>query len=325
MSADQAPANLPVAELVVEDAEGPTGRDDAEQDDGEDDYSQASENALIPAPDPLLPAIMGPDDPLRMKLTRQEHAWAWDIKDCIEMLPDLDNLCDFWYAQLAIVCQDNVEDAVRRAYGLQHFREEFKIRDSAEHGRHCFKQTVYELSPKQLLSFSFSYSDGSYVLIHDITKLDTTRVSTPQKWDDYLGFCYYLHAIWGPDFASIRKGCICCIEWDGWDWKKKQDGKLILRYFSRLLTIYPFRGKCKNYHTGMFANLMLSAFRNISPFLRDIFVTGLQFDGRLDDFFMVPSLEVSNQRLLNRMEATLKLRYQNERTFTLSEEYIPIL
>lgn len=268
---------------------------------------------------------MGPDDPLRMKLTREEHAWAWDIKDCIEMLDDLDNLCDFWYAQLAIVCQDNVEDAVKRAYGLQCFREEYKIRDSVEQGCHCMQQLVYELSPKQLLSFSFSHSDGTYVLVHDITKADTNRVSTPKKCDDYFGFCYYLHTLWGPDFESIRKGGICCVECEGWDWKKKQDGKLILRYFTRLLTFYPFRGVCKSYHTGMFANLLASALRKAIPSLKETFFMGLQFDGRLDEAFLVPSLEFSNRRLLSRMEATLKLRYQNERTFTLSEDYDPTI
>ena len=108
----------------------------------EEDHSEQSDDTLLHALDPPLPTLMGPEDPLRMKLTREEHAWAWDIKDCIEMLDDLDNLCDFWYAQLAIVCQDNVEDAVRRAYGLQYFREEFKIRDTFEQGRHCMHQLV---------------------------------------------------------------------------------------------------------------------------------------------------------------------------------------
>ena len=73
----------------------------------------------------------------------------------------------------------------------------------------------------------------------------------------------------------------------------------------------------------MFANLLLSAFRKVIPSLKETFFTGLQFDGRLDETFLVPSLEVSNRRLLSRMEATLKLRYQNERAFTLSEDYDP--
>ena len=66
-----------------------------------------------------LNAMLGQDDPLRMKLTHPELEAAKRIRTTIQGLRDFDNLNDFMYAQLAIICLDDVEDAVERAYALQ--------------------------------------------------------------------------------------------------------------------------------------------------------------------------------------------------------------
>lgn len=286
---------------------------EAEESDDDDD-----DDNMIVGENQVLPETMLQDDPHRMKLTRQEHRWAMEIKESIDALADLDNLTDFMYAQLAIICQDNVTDAVRRAYGLQHFKEAYGIEDGLQQGRRCM-QSYTNLFPTQLLSFSFSQNDGTYVLVHDASKLDTVGLAKRGESDLWFIQSFYIHTALSPDLESIRKGCICCVECEGVDWTKKQDIKLMHLMFSQLLTNYPFRGQCKHYHTGMIANMAISTLRKIlPPHMRYTFQTGLQFDGRLDQAFLVPTVEIANQRLLGRIVETLRRRYDNEITFSLA-------
>ena len=274
-----------------------------------------------PSVDDSLPAIMGSDDPRRMKLTREELMWALDIKDVIEMMPDLDNLADFWYAQYAIICKDNVADAVQRATALQAFREEYKVRETLEDGRRRTGSLILELMPRQWLSFSFSSSDGTYVLVHGLTKCDTTNLTTAKKADDWFASIYYMQTACLPDLESVRKGYICCVECEGWSFRKKQDGKLVQRMFSEFMAHYPFRGQCKHYHTGMIINVIVSACRRIlPPEIRETLHVGLKFDGRLDEAFLVPNLDAANQRMLHRLGGALEKRYENEKAFSLSEQ-----
>ena len=71
----------------------------------------------------LIPAVMGPDDHRRMKLTSEELGWAQEIRDAIAAIPDLETVGDFFCVQLALITQNNIVDAVNRASGLQAFLE----------------------------------------------------------------------------------------------------------------------------------------------------------------------------------------------------------
>lgn len=265
-----------------------------------------------------LPAIMGQNDPRRMELTKEELDWADAIKDCIEAMPDLDNLSDFMYAQLAIICEDDVTDAIERAFGLQIFREEYKIYDTREDGQRQMRNLL-KLFPEQFLSFSFSQNDGTYVIIHDATKMNTTCLTTAEKINDWFAACYYIHTSMSPDLESVRKGCISCVECEGFDWTMKQDFKLMHKMFFELLTCYPFRGQIKHFHTGMIINLIVATFRKIlPPHLKDKLLVGLSFDCRLDQAFLVPTAAAANKRMLTKIDEALKRRYDNESTFSLS-------
>lgn len=287
-----------------------------------DGLQDGDELPLPPEVEESLPAIMGPDDPLRMKLTRQELEWALDIKDVMEMMPELDNLNDFWYAQYAIICEDDIEDAVTRALALQHFRQEYKIVDEYPYAHRKMTSLIIDLMPRQWLSFSFSYADGNYVMIFDMTKFDTTNLTTTQQQDDMFASIYYMQSACCPDLESVRKGYTCCAECEGWDFQRsKQDGKVHQKLFSELFSQYPFRGQCKHYHTGIIMNLLVSACKRLLPVkMRDTFYMGLQFDGRLDETFLVPTLEIANQRMLTSLGEALTKRYTNEKSFTLSSE-----
>lgn len=145
-------------------------------------------------------------------MTRQEHEWALEFKAAVEQIPELDNLSDFMYAQFAIIAKGNLDDAIQKACGLQEFRHEYEILDNLQDGqRHI--QKMIELFPEQMLAFSFSHDDGAYLLIHDVTKFDTTVLKSPSQVNSWMAATYYLHATMNPVFAAIRRGCIVVVEW----------------------------------------------------------------------------------------------------------------
>ena len=265
----------------------------------------------------ILPPLLSKDDPRRMKLTREEYQWALDLKDHVESLPDLDNMTDFMYAQFAVFTKGNLEEAVNRAFGMQEFLQEFSILDSHEEGCRYLK-FLMDTFPRQFLSFSFSDLEGTYVLAQDVACFDTTVLVTPDQMNDWLKASYYIHTAMSPDMATIRKGIIALLECEGVNWTQKQDYKNLQRMFSQLLQHHPIKGEMRHYHSGLIINLLTSM---VKPFLcketRDMIKMGLQLDGRLDQLFLVPDVATATARTLLRLQATLKRRYDNERSFKL--------
>ncbi|CAB9516621.1 expressed unknown protein [Seminavis robusta] len=254
--------------------------------------------------DPI-PTVLGIDDPRRMQLTREELEWARDVKELIEGYPELENLSDFMYAQLAIISRGDLEDAMRRAIGLQRFRQEYNIHDTQEAGIQCL-QRMTQLFPRHLLSFSFSQIEGTYLLIHDLTKLDIDVLTTQAKVDSWMSASYYLHTVQCPDLATIRKGTIVLVECDGMSVSFKKDFRLYQDMFSQLVANYPFVGQMRCFHTNTVFNLLASMFRKVLPsHLKNTLLTGMTFDGRLDTYYLVPDAETATNRVLLRFEETL--------------------
>lgn len=260
--------------------------------------------------------VLGKDDPNRMKLTQQEHDWTVAIKAAIKAAPELDQVSDFMCAQLAIVCQNDVEDALRRCLGLQEFKKEYKVLNTFHEGYRCFQQ-VFGLFPEQNLSFSFSEKDGTYVFLHDSGKFEPTVFTNAEMADNWLKAMYYWHLNFCPDFESIRKGVIILVECEGMTMRRD-----VLKHysalFSQLLTYYPINGQVRHYNTSAMMNVLCSILRQILPdHLKDSFEVGLQFEGNMSEAFLVPTVEIANQRMLARMEETLQRRYNNEQSFSL--------
>lgn len=303
-----------VARQELEEEEEEPELSDSDQDDDTLDSSEAggfrSEEHLI--------KVLSQHDPERMILTRKENRQALDIKEMVEGLADLDNLSDLMYAQLAIICGNNVEDAVQRCYGMQEFRHEYNIVDNFEQGRR-YLRWVFKMFPWQFLSFPFSEKDGAYVFVHDFSKFEPKAFTCPDMADDWLKSMYYSHFLFIPDLESIRKGLICVIECE--EMKYRRDvNKHFSFFFSQFLTHYPFYGQCHWYHTGAMVNIFASILRKILPKdLRDNFLVGYQFDGNLGDAWLVPTVEEANARMLASMETALQLRYQNEKNFVLRD------
>lgn len=262
-----------------------------------------------------LPELMGPHDPRRMWITRQEQLDALDIKQAIIATPQLDNLSDFRYAQLAIVCKEDVADALHQARSLQAFRQEYKIEESYPDGCSSLSK-ILELLPKFLLSFTFSIPDGTWASVHDNIKIDTTvftAVARRRYW--FAGAFYTAHAFF-PDLESMRKGLIALVECQGMDWTQKQDFRLIRDLFSQLWSMYPFTGILKHYHTGVIFNVMAAMLRKTLPGdMKHRLQTGLVHENRLDSVFLIPTAEVATQRILQTMQAISKSALTTKKNF----------
>lgn len=199
-----------------------------------------------------------------MALTQTENEHALAIKEMVESLPDLDNLSDFMYAQLAIVCKDNLDDILERCYALQTFRQEYDIHDTFQEGSRGI-QHMFDLFPEEWLSFAFGEKDGAYVFMHDISKFEPRAFTTLASKNNWLKGMYYCHFLFFPDWESIRKGIICVCECEYTSNVRKDATKAFSQFFSEFLTHYPFIGCCHFYHTSSLVNIVASILRKILP------------------------------------------------------------
>ena len=267
----------------------------------------------------FLPFPLQLHDPSRMKLSKQETEWALNIKDTIEGFPDIDNLSDYMYAQLALVEQDNIEAAVERAYKLQLFQKEYGTLDSVADGMRHLRNLV-EMFPKYLLSFAF---DGdNTIFVYNYKGFDRRALNTPEKLRTWFVGCYYIAMCVTTDFKEIRDGPMAMAECGGYDWKHHIDLKLYKRFWDELVSGYPIRfQRWKLFHSGVFTNLLYSMMRKCIP---DVIVSsieiGCQMDCSLDEVFLAPTVEAANERLLDRMEKALAKRFGHESSFVLPEE-----
>lgn len=264
-----------------------------------------------------LSKVLSRRDPDRMKVTKEERHNALEIKATIEMSADLEDLTDLMYVQLAIVCKDNVEDAVKRCHAMQEFRQDYKIVNNLEQAQRYLHWGV-RLFPLFFLSFAFSETDGTYIFAHDVEKLEPKRFTSSEMIDDWMKHLYYSHILFFPDVESIRKGVVLIAECEGMT-LRRDVLQLNNKFFSQFLAFYPFIGKSRCFHTGNMMNIIVSILRKIVPKdVADSIEVGLQFDGHLGDAFLVPTVEAANKRMLLRMEDALKLRYENEKVFKLT-------
>lgn len=283
---------------------------------GNDNQAPPSADSRYRAEEDLV-NILSQDDPNRMRLTEREHEWAVDIKEMVEGLPDLDDLPDFMYAQLALVCKNNnMAEVIRMCYGLQDFRQEYGLVDDYAEGSRWLEKVV-QLFPEHPLSYSFSPRDGTYVFLHDMSKFEPNAITSAEPEDDWIKSMYFWHHVFNPDLESIRKGVIVLVECKGVSMRRDALGHFS-KLFSRLLAYYPQNGAVRHYNTGVMVNVVCSMLRKLLPkHLRDSFRVGLTFDGDLGATFLAPSVEEANRRLLGEVRAILKRRYDNQKAFQL--------
>lgn len=258
----------------------------------------------------------------RMELSEEEVEWAIAIKNAILGLPDVDNLPDFMYGQLALIDKGDVDYAVQRAYGLQHLREEYDLQDTYEHACRTVKESIATF-PGFYLDFSFVERDDCYAFVCDMKGFDIKRLMGNPNGDAlYVGGEYYMLHSMCPDFASIRKGTVMLLECDGYDWKRNIDVRLF-KLCSEVMAAYPVGfNKMKHFNSGMFINMLLAVTKSLFPAqFRKGFEVGCKVGGgqTLDQIFLCPDVETCNQKVLADLSATLKMRYTNIKNFSLPE------
>mgnify|MGYP007080253449 CR=1 FL=1 len=95
--------------------------------------------------------------------------------------------------------------------------------------------------------------------------------------------------------------------------------KGLRRVWSEVALVYPMRWeKFKYFHAGNAFILVVSMVRKMFPQrMRNMFELGCTCDRRLDELYMIPDVATANQRLLGRIDESLRRRYENEETFRL--------
>jgi CRAL/TRIO domain len=261
---------------------------------------------------------MPPDDPRRMLLTIQERSCALKIKQIIESTTGIDNLPDFWYAQLAIIEHENYEGAIKRAKQLQSFREEYGLEDNFSEGQDILYKLV-KLFPRHYLCFSYSYY--SYAITVDLKGLDLSLLNTQDQMRTWLCACYYTCACICPDMDAIRRGVNSMVECNGFDMSLHIDLTTSRRIVDELLAHYPFRYQnAYFYHSGLSFNVLFGLIKRYLPeSWQQIFRFGCRGPMYLDEIHMVPDVETSNQKTLQKLIEALRRRYKHEQEFSLCE------
>jgi hypothetical protein len=294
----------------------------------EDAANEARHNNVpiqVPNEESLSSSPMGPDDPQRMRLTRQERSWALEIKEVVELIPELDNLSDFQYAEMALICKEDIGNALRRIEALQDFKQKYDVLHSLEDGSKAVRHLI-QLFPKVFLFFGFSHSDGAYAFAVDRTHYEPStcilRARDENHW--FAGAYYQLQAL-APDLESTRKGSIHLQDGGRIHSKRgnQKEAQLMTRLSNELYKVYPCnQGIHKQYQTGIILSTMTTVIQDIVPPMngsRRMSSRKSESDDPVkpNQDYVVSSVETSNQRVLESMEAALMRRYANERTFVL--------
>lgn len=257
----------------------------------------------------------------RMRLYDDENDWALDIKDAIEDTPDIDNLTDFQYAQLAIVDQDDIEMALERARKMQDFKRQYDIRDSVECGLRCMKEFV-DLLPGHWLSLSSA--EGQCVLVADVSKLTVDRIRTSSDGlHTWLAGTYFMCHVLSSEFYAMRHGFTILAENQGYDFKKNFGLDLHSKLWKELASVYPLQiSKMKNYNTGLVYNMLVRMAKSfVTEEIHSRFEVGCVCElGTLDKLYATPNQRVANERLMIRLHESLRRRYQNETDFRLPKQ-----
>lgn len=267
-------------------------------------------------------------DYVRMGLTDEEREWALSIKEIADSSPDLRRhpLSDMMIAQIALVSLEEGEEGDRekareRIENLQAVRDNYEIVDTLETGKDIVRRVVLDLLPGFVLSFYLHPSHASYVLVTDLTSFDMSIFDDPDKLLLWLKACYYITHCQNPDLSAVRNGIIYLQECQGYYWKgMSMFQPRGVQEWSDLVAGYPAHFRCiMNFHTGLFLNLLASAGKRLLPprIAPKIVLGCISEHGTLDKLYLQPSLEVANQRLMQKLDQALELRYGNEASFSL--------
>lgn len=265
------------------------------------------------------PAVMKQHDRRRMKLSSEHREQALRFKEAARALPELDPLPDLWYAQLAIVCGDDLQGGLDRLTKIQQYKEQYEIVDDLAFGKRCMREYLRTF-PGYLMSCDFAQREGTYLMAIDMCAFDAKALrANPMA---FIQGSYFLEQIGSFELESVRKGIIVLIECEGYRWTDHLGIDTLGEIWSDLWAVYPMNVlQLKHFNTGVFVNTMAAMTRKFQPrAMRQKIQFGCKFpSGRLDTVFNVPTLQEAQNRLLSRLDDCLEERYENEQTFSLDD------
>ena len=280
--------------------------------------------------------ILDISDPRRMlRLTRDEYRMAVRIKEAVRVSgtsqgypEEIHPVSDFLYAQMSLMEGISLEDALERLYKLQCFRQEYGVRDTAEEGTKALAAYM-KLMPQFNLGFTFQSEIGQYVIIYDNKRflIDNVKKGETQM-QQWMRGVYYSASMISPDLEAVRRGTVLVVECEGYDWKANIDIHCLRRVWEEVGGVYPCKiTKIKHFHNNVAMTLLTSMMRPLCPkHLQQKLEFGCQYTGgndsnslpqRLDELYLVPTVEAANERFLQRVQDALSRRYANEQAFKL--------
>ena len=282
------------------------------------------------------------DDPMRMEFqTPEERDLARKIRTALQSTPEIDNLSDYYCAQLAIATTANAADqgmahdsdeheemgiirgAVHTAQHLQDLKEQYDIRDTQEDGHRSIRDLLKLVGPSVFLAFSFHSIGGNYCVIYDISQVKQERLKSQRDATEIFirGMFYMCHAL-ACDLEAVRRGGILICECEGFDWREHLDYGMVRKIYTEVSNAYPVTfQRFKYFHAGVFINMLNSLKRRILPKrMVDKIDRACQFDGNLSDIYLVPTPEVACEKVYRNFCEALTTRYDNQRNFRLDQK-----
>lgn len=289
--------------------------DDSNDDDSNDDEAiEDEDDAAFQA----LPNVLLKDDPNRMRITSEERRVALLIKQAVLEHPDIRGVSDFMCAQLAIVDGGDIEESLERLFKWQCVREEYKVSDTVEDCVYSFAKFL-KIMPRYHLGFAYHDVGGNYVMIYDNANFDSRVLENEDNVITWMQSSYYHCDVLNPDLEAVRRGVLFMAECEGYDWKKGMSLTLLKRVWSEVAGVYPIRWvKIKYFNAGVTMNLVTSMLKPFIPKdVRQKLEFGCQYEKRLDELYLVPTVEAAHLRFLERIEIAIQKRYENELSFVL--------
>lgn len=266
--------------------------------------------------------ILAPYSKGRMYLLSDERSWANQIKERVENMPELDNLSDYWYAQLTLVELGDTHAALERVVALQQVRQEYKIVDSLVEAKRALREGLRLGLFPDLLAFDFNLVRGGLFLAWDMAKQENKAAfkSNPRAEDIVVKQLYFIYQALTCDMEAIRRGHTMMIECEGYSLTSGVDMSMI-RMFLNVVEHYPINVQAhQHYNNGVLANAILSMGRKLLPSdLQEKVHFGLRSPERLDRIFLNPTPEAAMARMLAKIDAALERRYRNESIFALGK------
>ncbi|CAB9514045.1 expressed unknown protein [Seminavis robusta] len=255
-------------------------------------------------------------------LTAEEKRQAMDLKEAVEAADHIENLSDFDYVTMTLGCDGDIPRAVDATYKLQSFRKLYNIQETPQDGVAALRGLMLS-QPETILEICYLPTEHTYWFFVDFSKFRPALVQSYDDWRHFQAGAYYIYRAMASNLQSIKTGAITMIECDGVT-TDNVSLEFEERIFIELFSYYPVRYKetfCL--HSPMAFVVFLGV---IKRFMSNRMLRSIQtaatfngYDGRVDQLFKMPTVEIAQERLLSRMETYLTERYQNERDFSLND------